>query len=94
MRKLLDKYYVIENFQGYIVDFAVYKYEEDLDPLFIGTIKWDGCSYWNFTSNYYPLYFDSKNAAKDFGLLLASLYDWAGELMPEHKECLGDNKYL
>jgi hypothetical protein len=83
-----DKFYkVLGELHENIVDFTVYE-EGELEPLLKGTVKWDGCSDWHFGRFYYPLYFYNKNQAKEFGLLLAGLYDWAAELMPQNKENL------
>jgi hypothetical protein len=62
------------------------------DPLFIGSIKWDGCSNWHFPYSYYPLHFCTQGEVREFGELLSKLYDWAAELMPDHKENLGSEK--
>jgi hypothetical protein len=80
------------------------QYEEDLkmgfddtgpqydeDPLMVGYIKWDGCSNWDFPLPQgvtHPLHFCSHLEIKAFGNMLASLYEWAAELMPNHKDMI------
>ncbi len=79
-----------------VVDYSVYEgsgYTASLDPLFVGSIKWDGCSNWDFPHGHYPLHFCSKESAISFGKFLGELYDWASELMPESSEYLGLDKY-
>ncbi len=75
-----------------VVKFTVYEhtlYEEAPDPLFLGSIKWDGCSNWDFSKQNCALHFCGRNKAVEFGVFLGKLYEWAAELMPD-KEVLHD----
>lgn len=84
-------YVAIADFKGHFVEFTVYEgnnYDASLDPLFAGSVKWDGCSNWEIGE----LHFCTQKQAKEFGILLGMLYDWAAELMPENKDNLGENK--
>jgi hypothetical protein len=63
----------------------------DDDPLVKGYVKWDGCSNWDFPLEAgvtYPLHFCGQQEIRCFGKMLAELYEWAAELMPEHKEMI------
>ena len=80
---------------GGVVDFEVYEGSlphPSMTPAIKGSVKWDGCSNWHFTYPTYPLHFCSRNEATWFGEFMAGLYTWAAELMPEHKNNLGDEK--
>lgn len=48
---------------------------------FSGTVKWDGCSNWNFPRDS-CLHFCTKKSAIDLGVLLGRLYDVAKEELP------------
>lgn len=52
----------------------------DGDPLFYGTVKWDGCSNWHVVGNSWQLHFCSVKEAREFGMLLEEMYQWATEL--------------
>lgn len=60
--------------------------DSSTEPFMIGFIKWDGCSNWDFFDKHCPLHFCTKSQARNFGELLAGMYDMALELMPEHEK--------
>jgi len=62
--------------------FEEIRWEEE--PFFAGYIKWDGCSNWDFLDKGFPLHFCEQLDARNFGVFLSELYDWAQELMPKH----------
>jgi hypothetical protein len=74
------------------VDFTIYEgIGYDDDPLVKGYVKWDGCSNWDFPLEAgvtHPLHFCGRQEIRCFGKMLAELYEWAAELMPEHKEMI------
>lgn len=86
-------YFVVASGEDYFVDFIVYKGEDEGESLFEGSIKWDGCSNWDFPNGHYPLHFCSKIEALNFYGLFSELYNLAAEMMPKHKDCLGEDKY-
>ncbi len=56
---------------------------EDAHVYLDGFVKWDGCSNWTFAGELCPpLHFCDKQEAVNIGELLARLYDWAAELIP------------
>jgi len=75
------------------VEFSVHPDNVHQEARFVGYIKWDGCSNWHLHGRNYQLHFCSQKDSMDFGVLLSKLYDWAAELMPNHKENLGNKKY-
>lgn len=86
-------YYVSAEIYEFSVEFHVYE-EQATDYLFSGSVKWDGCSNWDFHSfnervGYsHPFHFCSKESAVEFGVFLGQLYDWTSELI----EVLTDKK--
>jgi hypothetical protein len=63
----------------------------DDGPLVKGYVKWDGCSNWDFpheANTTHPLHFCGKLEAACFGKMIVELYEWAAELMPEHKSMI------
>lgn len=87
------RYQVIAENHEHFVEFLIFDEIDDkwmndyAEPIISGSIKWDGCSNWDFSKQYH---FCSKTDAKNFGDLLPKLYEWASELMPENKENLED----
>ena len=46
-----------------------------------GSVKWDGCSNWNFDEqDRVMLHFCRKEQAANIGILFSRLYEWANEL--------------
>ncbi len=79
-------YVALAEVKEYYIDFIVYKgdqYYQDEDYLFKGTVKKDGCSNWDFT-NPIQMHFCTQQEAKNLGIILERLYNWAAELMPDH----------
>ncbi len=80
------EYNVAADVHGSSVEFHVYK-DDEVDHLFSGFVKWDGCSNWDFHSFNervgctHPLHFCSKEDAIEFGIFLGKLYDWTAELI-------------
>lgn len=69
---------------GYYASFKVYTQNcGDWDVLFEGTVKWDGCSNWNFIHDHYPLHFCGLEDVNRFNLLLQKIYKVAEELIGE-----------
>lgn len=62
----------------------------EIEPMFEGYVRWDGCSNWNIPDGYYQIHFCSKKQAENLGKLLGALYEWAAELMPTHDDILND----
>ncbi len=94
-------YQAIAECKGHYVEFmvfegiddkfiGVYPYDHEKEPLFVGSIKWDGCSNWDF-KNMEQMHFCGKTEAKNLGVLMAGLYELASELMPDNKENLEDD---
>ncbi len=74
------------------VEFSVHPDSVHQDAVFVGFVKWDGCSNWHLDGKSYQLHFCSQTDAKNFGVLLSKLYDWAAEILPEYKDNLGNEK--
>jgi hypothetical protein len=71
------------------VEFSVHPDNVHQEARFVGYIKGDGCSNWHLHGRNCQLHFCNQKEANQFGQLLSKLYDWASELMPQHKEKLG-----
>ena len=73
------------------VDFRIYEGTDHdrsqlPEPQILAIVKWDGCSNWHFDGGNYQLHFCGLMEAENFGILLTSLYEWAAELLPQHKD--------
>jgi len=80
---------VAAELKGHFVEFTIYEgaeYDTKLDPLFVGVIKWDGCSNWDLPQ----FHFCTKGEARRLGEFLEELYYWAAELMPTNKDMILD----
>lgn len=62
-----------------IAQFAAYEYTK-VEPLLVGSIRFDGTANWHFPYSYYPLHFTNKKQAEQFGLLFSKLYEWVEEI--------------
>lgn len=65
-----------------------FKPERPEYPNIDGSIKWDGCSNWDFNTDECMMHFCGKGGVEEFGKLLIKLYDMTAVAMPEHKENL------
>lgn len=84
----IDQYTILADPHGHYVEFLIFEQgPRGEDELFMdGSIKWDGCSNWKFEHpNSYPLHFCGKGRALDFAKMIEQLYQWAAELLPEHR---------
>ena len=86
--RTIYNYAVTAKSKGHFVEFKIWDSGINGPTLdFLGYIKWDGCSNWDFGPNaHYPLHFCGMTEAGEFGKLIQKLYEWAAELMPEHKD--------
>jgi hypothetical protein len=56
---------------------------EDSQIFLHGSIKWDGCSNWQFDEQErVMLHFCGRKNATNLGILMDRLYDWASEVIP------------
>jgi len=71
--KQIDGTVVYFNFNGT----AVYE-PRNAEPEFTGTVKWDGCSDWNFRYSYHGCCRENLTAV---GEVMARCWDWTSELL-------------
>ena len=85
LTKEILNYIVTAELKEIHVDFEIFEEDGDKEPMFIGHVKWDGCSNWHIPNGNYQFHFCSIEQAKNLGVLLGELYEWANELMPEQE---------
>ena len=56
------------------------------NPTIDGSIKWDGCSNWDFGTDECMMHFCGVAGAVEFGKLIPKLYEMVADAMPEHAE--------
>ena len=57
---------------------------EDAGIAIKGSVKWDGCSNWDFSSEEMILFHGcNKQTLVNIGLILGEAWDWTKELIPE-----------
>lgn len=56
---------------------------DEAEPYFHGSVKWDGCSNWNFDEQERcMLHGCSKSDIVNLGLILGECWEWTKELLP------------